>query len=85
MSDVYIVGIDMIPFGRYPERSVPELGAQAALLALDDARLGIRDMQATILHLLGLDPYRFHFTYQGLDNRLIGPTSEGKVLKALLA
>lgn len=46
MSDVYIVGIDMIPFGRYPERTVPELGAQAALMALDDARLGIRDMQA---------------------------------------
>ena len=47
--------------------------------------VGIRDLQATILHQLGLDPYRFHFTYQGLDNRLIGPTNEGKVLKALLA
>jgi acetyl-CoA acyltransferase len=46
MSDVYIIGIDMIPFGRYPDRTVPELGAQAALLALDDAGLGIRDMQA---------------------------------------
>ncbi|MBE2284881.1 MAG: DUF1501 domain-containing protein [Prosthecobacter sp.] len=47
--------------------------------------VGIRDLQATILHQLGLDPYRFHFSYQGLDNRLIGPTNEGKVLKALLA
>jgi hypothetical protein len=47
--------------------------------------IGIRDLQATILNQLGLDPYRFHFTYQGLDNRLIGPTSEGKVLKSLLA
>ncbi len=46
MSDVYIIGIDMIPFGRYPDRTVPELGAQAALLALDDAGLGIRDMHA---------------------------------------
>lgn len=46
MTDVYIVGIDMIPFGRYPARTVPELGADAAWLALDDAGLGIRDMQA---------------------------------------
>ena len=46
MTDVYIVGIDMIPFGRYPTRTVPELGADAAWLALDDAGLGIRDMQA---------------------------------------
>jgi hypothetical protein len=45
----------------------------------------VRDLQATILHLLGLDPYRFHHTYQGLDNRLIGPTNEGRVLKDLMA
>ena len=45
----------------------------------------IRDLQATLLHLTGLDPYRFHYTYQGLDQRLIGPTDEGQVLKALLA
>ncbi len=46
MSDVYIMGIDMIRFGRYPDRSVPELGAEAALLALDDAGLTIQDMEA---------------------------------------
>ena len=46
MSDVYIVGVDMIKFGRFPERSVPQLAAQAALMALDDAGLGIVDMQA---------------------------------------
>jgi acetyl-CoA acetyltransferase len=46
MSDVYVIGIDMIRFGRFPEKSVPELGAEAALLALDDAGLSIRDMQA---------------------------------------
>jgi hypothetical protein len=44
-----------------------------------------RDLQATILHLLGLDPYHFSFRTQGLNNRLIGPTDEGKVVKALLA
>ena len=44
-----------------------------------------RDIQATLLHLLGLDPYAFHFPYQGLRQRLIGPTDEGRVLGELLA
>jgi acetyl-CoA acyltransferase len=46
MSDVYVIGTDMIRFGRYPDRIVEDLGAEAALLALQDAGLGIRDMQA---------------------------------------
>lgn len=45
-GDVYVIGVDMIKFGRFPNRSVPDLGAEAALMALDDAGLGIRDMQA---------------------------------------
>ena len=40
--------------------------------------VGIRDLQATILHQIGLDPHRFSFAYQGLNQRLIGPTEEGK-------
>jgi acetyl-CoA acetyltransferase len=46
MSDVYVMGIDMIKFGRFPEKSVPQLGAEAAFLALDDAGLSIHDMEA---------------------------------------
>jgi acetyl-CoA acyltransferase len=46
MSDAYVVGVDMIKFGRFPERSVPDLGAEAALLALDDAGLKIQDIEA---------------------------------------
>src|SRR3990172_1902208 len=46
MSDVYVVGVDMIKFGRFPEKSVPQLGAQAALMALDDAGLKIQQMEA---------------------------------------
>ncbi|MBW2313963.1 MAG: thiolase family protein [Deltaproteobacteria bacterium] len=45
-EDVYVVGIDMIKFGRFPERSVPNLAAESALLALDDAGLKIQDIQA---------------------------------------
>ena len=46
MSDVYVVGVDMIKFGRFPDKTVEELGAQAALMALDDAGLTIQQMQA---------------------------------------
>ena len=53
MSEVYVVGTDMIKFGRFPDRTVPELGAQAALMALDDAGLTIADMQALYCGNLG--------------------------------
>src|SRR5579871_4353445 len=46
MTEVYVVGTDMIRFGRFPDRTVPQLGAEAALMALDDAGLAIKDMQA---------------------------------------
>ena len=46
MSDTFIVGADMIKFGRYPDSSPFELAADAALLALDDAGLTINDVQA---------------------------------------
>ena len=46
MGDVYVLGTDMIKFGRFPDKSVPQLGAAAALMALDDAGLTIKDMQA---------------------------------------
>ena len=46
MSDVYVLGIDMLKFGRFPDQDVPELGAKAALLALDDAGLRVQDMEA---------------------------------------
>ncbi|MEE4361989.1 MAG: thiolase family protein [Pseudomonadales bacterium] len=45
-DDVYVIGVDMIKFGRFPDRTVPQIGAEAALLALDDAGLAITDMEA---------------------------------------
>ena len=53
MSDAYIVGVDMIKFGRFPEKTVPQIGAEAALLALDDCGLSIQDMQALYCGNLG--------------------------------
>ena len=53
MSDVYVLGVDMMKFGRFPNLTVPQLGGQAALMALDDAGLTIQDMQAVYSANLG--------------------------------
>jgi len=53
MTDAYVVGVDMIKFGRFPDKTVPEIGAEAALLALDDCGLTIQDMQALYCGNLG--------------------------------
>ena len=45
-NDVYIIGTDMIRFGRFEGATPPGLAAQAALMALDDAGLTIKDMEA---------------------------------------
>ncbi len=53
MNDAYIVGVDMIKFGRFPDKTVPQLGAEAALMALDDCGLQIQDMEALYCGNLG--------------------------------
>ena len=53
MTDAYIVGVDMIKFGRFPDQTVPQIGAQSALMALDDCGLTIQDMQALYCGNLG--------------------------------
>ena len=49
-DDVYVIGIDMIKFGRYPDRTVPNLASEAALMALDDCGMSIDQMQALLVH-----------------------------------
>ena len=53
MSGVYVLGIDMMKFGRFPSMTVPELGARAALMALDDAGLTITQMESLYCANLG--------------------------------
>lgn len=48
MRDVAIVGVAMLKFGRYPEKTVEELGAQACLLALKDAGMSMKDIQILV-------------------------------------
>ena len=45
MTNVYVLGTGMIKFGRYPEKTVPELGGEAALLAMKDAGIAIKDVE----------------------------------------
>ena len=48
MRDVAIVGVGMIKFGRFPEKPLAELGAQACLLALKDAGMTMKDIQTLV-------------------------------------
>src|SRR3954471_7435160 len=43
-DNVWILGAHMTKFGRYPDRDVIDIGAEAALAALDDAGVTIQDM-----------------------------------------
>ncbi len=45
MQDVYVLGVGMIKFGRYPDKDVSQLGAEAALGALTDAGMSIKDIE----------------------------------------
>ena len=45
MRDVFVLGVGMIKFGRYKDRDVHELAADAALLALEDAGMAIADIE----------------------------------------
>jgi uncharacterized protein (DUF1501 family) len=47
-------------------------------------RVHVRDMHATILHLLGLDHQRLTFKFQGLDAKLTG-VEPAHVVRELLA
>jgi benzoylsuccinyl-CoA thiolase BbsB subunit len=46
MRDVAVVGVGMIPFGKYPDRSLADLGWPAVKAALKDAGMERGDVQA---------------------------------------
>lgn len=52
---------------------------------ITEDKIGVPDLQATILHLLGLDAHRLSFPFQGLNKRLIGPADSPRVVTKLLA
>jgi hypothetical protein len=60
--------------------STDELG-----YAVHENPFPVRDFQATIMHMLGLDPHKTSYPYQGLDQRFIGPADTPRVRKEVLA
>ena len=48
MSDVYIIGAGMHPFGRF-DKSYEQIGSEAAALALKDAGVQWRDIQSAFM------------------------------------
>jgi hypothetical protein len=51
---------------------------------ITEGKTSVHDLQATILTLLGLDPWKFRFPYQGLEQRLIGPEGKAEVIRDIL-
>jgi acetyl-CoA acetyltransferase len=43
--DVYIVGVGMIKYGRYPDKTVAELATEAVIAALKDANMTMKEIQ----------------------------------------
>ncbi len=48
-------------------------------------KVTVHDLQATVLSLLGLDAQHLSFPFQGLDQRLIGPTNDAKIVRQILS
>ncbi len=46
MADVYVAGVGFHRFGRFPEKTLKQIAAEAALAALDDAGIGPDDVDA---------------------------------------
>jgi Protein of unknown function (DUF1501) len=53
--------------------------------AIAEGKVTIRDLQTTVLNQLGIDAHALSFRDQGLDQHLIGPTGEGRVVTEMLA
>ncbi|MFO0950019.1 MAG: DUF1501 domain-containing protein [Isosphaeraceae bacterium] len=60
--------------------AIDELG-----YSITESPMTIHDLQATILHQLGLDAFKFRYPYQGLQQRLIGVENDVRRCKELLA
>lgn len=54
-------------------------------LKAEENPVHIGNFHATLLHLLGVDPNALSFHHNGLDERLIGPTDDVKIVKEILS
>ncbi len=51
---------------------------------ITDGHMSVHDLQATILHLLGVDAWKLTYPYQGLQQKLIGPEGKAQVRHEIL-
>jgi hypothetical protein len=47
-------------------------------------KVTVRDLQTTLLRQMGIDAHKFTFKYQGLNQKLIGVTGEGEIVRDIL-
>ena len=52
---------------------------------IEEDPVHIRDLNATILHCLGIDHRKLTYRFQGLDQRLTGIEAEARIIQPLLA
>lgn len=64
----------------YAHGATDEIGLRAA-----EDKVHVRNLHATILHLLGIDHEALSYFHNGLDERLIGPTDDVEIVPELLA
>ena len=74
---IWLAGAGIPPGRRFG--ATDELG-----YTITEDPVGVHDLQATILHLLGLDAETFRYPYQGLEQRLIGPADGPRVVAELV-
>ena len=48
MRDVAVVGVNMLKFGRYPDKDVVQLAAESAIAAMKDAGCTIKDIEIMV-------------------------------------
>ena len=48
MRDVAVVGVNMLKFGRYPDKDVVQLASEASIAALKDAGCSIKDIEIVV-------------------------------------
>jgi uncharacterized protein DUF1501 len=53
--------------------------------SVTETPIDVHDLQATLLHMLGLDAHRLSYPWKGLNQRLIGPADDPRVRDELLA
>jgi uncharacterized protein (DUF1501 family) len=57
-----------------------EIGLRAV-----DQKVHVRDFHATLLEILGVDPLALSFYHNGLDERLVGPSDDVRVVREIFA